>query len=471
MITDTNVPSLRLMTFNARGLHANYLDLRGTLNTEKPDILVLTETKLRDNSTRQWLSHFLKDFQRWSPPNAYGGTIVGIRNAIATATNATLAGTDTKGRHVGVVMDCPSTPLLIIGTYWPSGSDRSALSARALMEESLSTLIASCPHCTPLLMGDMNATYLDSDRSSANCYPADTMYRSFLSMHDLAPLRNCDGNNNSSRPHTHIQATAGSRRGEGQFLYTTVRIDDILLPAAFAAKCPPPRTSTATVLSDHYPLHAHIRTADLNIQIPVLKIETPPAKTKPKRVLVRPITETDQAAFTLAMRDPSNEASAKFSALMQALQPAYDQATTFLGKLDSTSESAKSSKRLVELLGRDAPGMVEDLAASLSDAVACAYEVALTVCTTKVVSTGYEHHRPRPMSKRRAALSKTLRTIKAVQALLSTCPVALSVGSAEDVMEQNKDNVSLCEAIAALKTLLDKHTPIRNEEAQPTFII
>ncbi len=212
----TNVPSLRLMTFNARGLHANYLDLQGTLNAQKPDILVLTETKLRDNSTRQWLSHFLKDFQWWSSPNAYGGTIVCIRNAIATATNATLAGTDTEGRHIGVVMDCPSSPLLIIGTYWPSGSDQSALAARALMEDSLSTLIAKSPHCTPLLMGDMNATYLDSDRSSANCYSADAMYRSFLSTHNLAPLHTREGGDSISRPHTHIQATAGSRRGEGQ---------------------------------------------------------------------------------------------------------------------------------------------------------------------------------------------------------------------------------------------------------------
>ncbi len=39
----------------------------------------------------------------------------------------------------------------------------------------------------PLVLGDMNATVCDNDRTSGATYPSDRMHRSFLSSNNLSP--------------------------------------------------------------------------------------------------------------------------------------------------------------------------------------------------------------------------------------------------------------------------------------------
>jgi len=61
--------------------------------------------------------------------------------------------------------------LLIIGTYWPSG-----------------TIINENKYCTPLIIGDMNATTSAHDQTSTYKYIADKMYQDYIKDHNPSPL-------------------------------------------------------------------------------------------------------------------------------------------------------------------------------------------------------------------------------------------------------------------------------------------
>ena len=66
--------------------------------------------------------------------------------------------------------------LNLLSTYWPSGSSAEALDKRNSMEATVQSLIAEYHKCTPIVLGDMKATYIDGDRSSSYVYEADKMY-------------------------------------------------------------------------------------------------------------------------------------------------------------------------------------------------------------------------------------------------------------------------------------------------------
>eukprot|EP00983_Pelagomonas_calceolata_P036890 1134792-Pelagomonas_calceolata.AAC.1 len=69
------------MTMNVRGLFKSHWDLRQAIATHNPDILVLTETKLRrSNKPRPWLESLLKNYKYWSAFDRTGGTTICIRD-------------------------------------------------------------------------------------------------------------------------------------------------------------------------------------------------------------------------------------------------------------------------------------------------------------------------------------------------------------------------------------------------------
>ena len=50
-------------------------------------------------------------------------------------------GTLTRGRIVAIKINFGISPLLIVGTYWPSGSSASALDARVVMQKKVAGII------------------------------------------------------------------------------------------------------------------------------------------------------------------------------------------------------------------------------------------------------------------------------------------------------------------------------------------
>jgi len=96
----------------------------------------------------------------------------------------------------------------------------------------------------------MNATYFDNDRSSTRVYEADRGYRAFLKEVGLQPMREYSFYSDSTvkRPWTHIQSTA-TTSSSGNIIYTTGRIDDILVASklAEAESCPHPTPVTMAI--------------------------------------------------------------------------------------------------------------------------------------------------------------------------------------------------------------------------------
>eukprot|EP00983_Pelagomonas_calceolata_P001401 47429-Pelagomonas_calceolata.AAC.1 len=55
------------MTINVRGLHTSHLDLGHAIATHNPDVLTLTETKLKKSSKpRAWLDNLHKNYKWWT---------------------------------------------------------------------------------------------------------------------------------------------------------------------------------------------------------------------------------------------------------------------------------------------------------------------------------------------------------------------------------------------------------------------
>ena len=168
--------------------------------------------------------------------------MVCVRKEITILNHTDLIYSDSHGRIVAVKMNTGRTPLLVIGTYWPSGSSTTAQEGRLAMQEKVAQLIKDNDQHTPIVLGDMNATLYDNDRSSGICYPADTMYRDFLTSTGLYPIGADNDhvepyNDESPRKWTHQQATS-STDAQGNTVYSNGRIDDILMPTDLAKKVP-----------------------------------------------------------------------------------------------------------------------------------------------------------------------------------------------------------------------------------------
>jgi len=267
---------------NVRGLFKSHWDLRHIIATHNPEILVLTETKLtKSHKPRTWIEHLLKGFKWWSAYDRSGGTIICVRESVTLATHCTRALLNSDGRIASNVLGGSDTNLLLIGTYWPSGSSDDALACRSELQEQIESLISSHSNCTPLILGDMNATACDNDCTSGATYPSDKMYRSFLSSNNHSPCTE-----NIIRPWTHCQATG--KDGNDNITYTFSRIDDIILPNDLATQCPPCHTYELGYLSDHNPLLMTLPTSTLKIHIPIPN-NIPPPKSCPCKILNRPI--------------------------------------------------------------------------------------------------------------------------------------------------------------------------------------
>ena len=173
---------------NVRGMFKSRYDLQQAIHQHKPDIMVLTETKLRNTKSKRWLDGLLKSYKRWSSPHPQGGTMVCVRKEVTILNHTDLAYSDTSGRIVAIKINSGTSPLLVIGTYWPSGSSASAFDARAAMQKQVAELIKGNNNHIPLVLGDMNATLYDNDRTSGKKYSADTMYRKYIADMALSPI-------------------------------------------------------------------------------------------------------------------------------------------------------------------------------------------------------------------------------------------------------------------------------------------
>jgi len=87
---------------------------------------------------------------------------------------------DHDGRIVAITLHSEDKNLPVVGTYWPAGGSPEALNKRRDIDLQISNILDSNSSCIPLITGDMNATFFESNRSSNKSYTYDHMYREFV---------------------------------------------------------------------------------------------------------------------------------------------------------------------------------------------------------------------------------------------------------------------------------------------------
>jgi len=143
-------------------------------------------------------------------------------------------------------------------------------------------------------MGDLSATFCESDRSSNKSYTYDHMYREFINKNGLQPIEEYSDPTHTPRPRTQLQTTS-TCNADGNAAYCNGRSDDILLSKHIADIVHVPKTcETMAYHSDHVPLLAYIDTKSLNFNIPVPIPPTP--QPNHQNTLCRPISEKNKPA-------------------------------------------------------------------------------------------------------------------------------------------------------------------------------
>jgi len=128
--------------------------------------------------------------------------------------------------HSGHSLPPNSPQLLIVGTYWPSGSDPSALEQRNELAHTVQNLLTAHPQHIPLIMGDFNGVMQAADRSST-MYEADIAHTQFIKTNNLSPL-DCAQQR---------APTYRTRSTDPMQPPTHSRIDDILTSTLHKASC------------------------------------------------------------------------------------------------------------------------------------------------------------------------------------------------------------------------------------------
>ena len=67
------------------------------------------------------------------------------------------------GRIVAITLHSEDRNLLVVETYWPAGGSPEALNKRRDMDLQISNILDSNSSCISLIVGEMNATYFESD--------------------------------------------------------------------------------------------------------------------------------------------------------------------------------------------------------------------------------------------------------------------------------------------------------------------
>jgi len=166
---DGLLSSLKAITMNVKGMYKSKDDLNALIEHHDPDIISFTETRITSNiDPPAWLYPLLKEYSWWQCPHHSAGTLFCLHKNIVLTTQATLVQNTPhtiKGRLLAVRLEISGPPIKLFSTYWPSQDSTSALQQRDKLAFKINQVINS-QRCIPIILGDMNATFKENDRSS-----------------------------------------------------------------------------------------------------------------------------------------------------------------------------------------------------------------------------------------------------------------------------------------------------------------
>ena len=410
--------SLTVWTSNVKGLAQNVQDLSIGLTTHKPDIVVLTETQLKRSSRAQGvhvgaIKRALRGYRcHASATGACDGVLVAVRHSLAKwgQLGVRPCQPEAQGRLLHVVLSLPhSPPLHIMGAYMPPGSDASALAQRAGIEGAVRSAIAEASregaHC--LVAGDFNATLQPQDRSSGRVYMADAQHAEFVARCQLQPLEPCA---EGGRPPTFVSDELTPDQA------STSRIDDILTTCEATARdpCTQVRVLSPTATSDHRPLLATVPAASMSLVLPPEEEHQDEAKGESPPVLVRPVSNADQARFRNAVG--TGRLAQRTADLWGTVSQLYEEHMVphMRGK---EAVCGRTVLTLELIAGRPAREVVTQVCSQLVELLAECLETALSVCATKPQGPS-KHMQARGVGRKRRAMANQF---KAVVELLHKC--------------------------------------------------
>ena len=267
--------SLRMLCWNVMGLTTVQDELVRIADEHKPDVIVLTETKMRrQGRMKQRLAEALPEYQLYSsckpdPENPRPGErwAAGVAMAVDKSLTRLASATHQLLNKPAASGDCQWI------TLQPAGSDALNLWAMYMphdmalrkqvyqvLRDNISTRGAT------LMAGDWNAAYMAADRASGHLNTADIAHQQLLADLHLRPTN--DDIHSNSREHTfYSKADAGQHS----------RIDDQVVSTNLMAG----RKLTTVVLknitddSDHYPILSDIPLEAIKFQRPGPELPAP----------------------------------------------------------------------------------------------------------------------------------------------------------------------------------------------------
>jgi hypothetical protein len=254
------------------------------------------------------------------------------------------------------------------------------------MEQQLSSLISMHASHAMLLIGDMNAALLGSDRNTVHLTAADRSHQSFVSTHGFAGLA-------GERHHTFITKKADSRASS--------RIDDILVRPAPTSHQEAHYGSYTQVLqggSDHLALVGDINLQALRVRLPY-KVQDRSQGRAHKRVLALPILAKDQERVKRCAQADAALQLIKLD-LSDKIKPALPILRAHLSEVQA-KDGRLPGQRLEMINGSEAQAWVNDAGKIVKRMLERMHALVMLNCRTRLLTPNGKRYLPRKLSNQR----------------------------------------------------------------------
>ena len=397
---DYYMDNIHFLLLNCRGLRSSWELILNHILDHKPDVAILTETKLL--SCLSFIQFIKKELPQYSlhhssvaktPDNNHGkgGVIILTHKQLGPPVhhevNADLAGCLV---HITFGSTTP-TPTHIIGVYMPHDQPQQRQAAYTYIGTHTKK-----PNHTTLCGGDWNATLFPSDRSTHATSHTDQHHISMCSQLNLHPT-----NPSTRAPTFHCYQ-------EGNLEHHS-RIDDILI-----SPCPNPlhphiseKTREVGGYLDHMALHQII--PPIYLPIPLTLTDTPPPR---PQQLVTPVSKASMNATRKAIEETH---TTFFMEHTQTIRDWWDQATNLIGD-NSLPSNLHQVKHTLLAKGLD----LDHLSNQIMEPIRMALTTMFETCPTRNQIPG--HFLDRKKSKAHAKINSHIQQLKTYRKILTTDP-------------------------------------------------
>ena len=381
---------------NCRWVYTSWPAIQTALNKEKPDVAILTETKLvsRMHGMLNRIQEEMGDYQmhhssiihpkgKKEPTHGAAGVIILIHNKYAAELTKMEVKPALAGYLVHVTIGTKETTLTnIIGTYMPSDKPE----ARRAVYNYIENTAKQCngTNHTMMVAGDWNATLYSSDRSEGNHNATDKHHAQKCADMQLRP------NTGHDREHTY-------HCYEKSILQHSSRIDDIyILSPPHDNQCSEKCIEVGSSL-DHMMLTQTIPATTLQMAIAPLAPLAPPKQAKQ---LQYPISKE-------ALRLTKQAINATHTTQMEQTGAQIEEAyTTAIALL----EGDHRAKQIQKVRAAMQEYSITEMADNLMVHIQRAHDTMLSICPNKKPYTG--KYFPRTVGKGYTTLNETLTDMK-----------------------------------------------------------